>query len=78
MRVRTGWTASPKQSCCRNTTGASAGRTDLALELSPDKTLITHARTERARFLGYDLLAQHSDTKITRRRRAAAAPRCRA
>jgi type II intron maturase len=44
-------------------------RQDLALELSPGKTLITHARTGRARFLGYDLLAQHSDTKITRRRR---------
>jgi hypothetical protein len=37
--------------------------------MSPDKTLIMHARTERARFLGSDLLAQHSDTKITRRRR---------
>jgi group II intron reverse transcriptase/maturase len=46
-------------------------RQDLALQLSPDKTLITHARTGRARFLGYDLLAQHSDTKITRHRRMA-------
>jgi hypothetical protein len=46
-------------------------RQDLALELSPGKTLITHARTGRARFLGYDLLAQHNDTKITRRRRMA-------
>jgi group II intron reverse transcriptase/maturase len=46
-------------------------RNDLALDMSPDKTLITHARTERARFLGHDLLAQHSDTKITRRRRMA-------
>jgi Type II intron maturase/Reverse transcriptase (RNA-dependent DNA polymerase) len=46
-------------------------REDLALELSAGKTLITHARTGRARFPGYDLLAQHSDTKITRRRRMA-------
>ena len=30
-------------------------REDLALELSPDKTLITHARTGAARFLGYEI-----------------------
>ena len=33
---------------------------DLKLELSPDKTLITHARTQAARFLGYDITVQHS------------------
>jgi group II intron reverse transcriptase/maturase len=30
-------------------------RDHLKLELSPEKTLITHARTEKARFLGYDV-----------------------
>ncbi|WP_410050315.1 reverse transcriptase domain-containing protein [Actinomadura sp. HBU206391] len=30
-------------------------RDDLKLELSPEKTLITHARTQRARFLGYEI-----------------------
>jgi hypothetical protein len=30
-------------------------RDSLKLELSPEKTLITHAGTERARFLGYDI-----------------------
>ena len=30
-------------------------REDLRLELSPEKTLITHARTQRARFLGYEI-----------------------
>jgi hypothetical protein len=45
-------------------------RDDLRLELSAEKTLITHAQTGRARFLGYDIVAQHSDTKITRGRRA--------
>jgi group II intron reverse transcriptase/maturase len=30
-------------------------RDHLKLELSPEKTLITHAGTERARFLGYDI-----------------------
>jgi group II intron reverse transcriptase/maturase len=30
-------------------------RDQLKLELSPEKTLITHARTEKARFLGYDI-----------------------
>lgn len=44
-------------------------RDDLKLELSKDKTLITHARTQRARFLGYDITVQHAPTKITRGRR---------
>ena len=30
-------------------------RETLGLELNQDKTLITHARTQRARFLGYDI-----------------------
>jgi hypothetical protein len=33
---------------------------DLKLELSKDKTLITHGRTQAARFLGYDITVQHS------------------
>ncbi|MBO3752779.1 hypothetical protein J5X84_42590 [Streptosporangiaceae bacterium NEAU-GS5] len=45
-------------------------RDDLKLELSPDKTLITHARTGAARFLGYEITVQHSTTKITNRRRS--------
>jgi group II intron reverse transcriptase/maturase len=40
-------------------------RETLALELSPDKTLISHARTQPARFLGYDIIVQHCNTKIT-------------
>jgi hypothetical protein len=43
---------------------------ELKLELSEDKTLITHARTGKARFLGYDLPTQHADDKITAERRA--------
>jgi group II intron reverse transcriptase/maturase len=43
-------------------------RDELKLELSQDKTLITHARTRAARFLGYDVITQHS-TRITRGRR---------
>ena len=35
-------------------------RDDLKLELSPDKTLITHARTGAARFLGYEITVQHN------------------
>jgi group II intron reverse transcriptase/maturase len=34
-------------------------RDHLKLELSPEKTLITHARTESARFLGYEITAQN-------------------
>jgi group II intron reverse transcriptase/maturase len=46
-------------------------RETLALELNPDKTLISHARTQPARFLGYDIIVQHCDTKITRGLRSA-------
>ncbi len=44
-------------------------RDELALELSTDKTLITHARTRAARFLGYEIIVQHDDSKITGGRR---------
>ncbi len=46
-------------------------RETLGLELNQDKTLITHARSQRARFLGYDITVQHCDTKHTRGRRSA-------
>ena len=39
----------------------------LKLELSEEKTLITHARTEAAKFLGYHLVSQHVDDKLDRR-----------
>jgi hypothetical protein len=44
-------------------------RDELELELSQDKTLITHARTGAARFLGYEITVQHIDTKKTGRYR---------
>ncbi|KJD42251.1 reverse transcriptase/maturase family protein [Paenibacillus terrae] len=37
--------------------------TNLKLNLSEEKTLITHARNEKARFLGYDIHVLHSDAK---------------
>ncbi|WP_079148684.1 reverse transcriptase/maturase family protein [Streptomyces agglomeratus] len=43
---------------------------ELKLELSKEKTLITHARTEKARFLGYEIVVQHSNDRITRGRRS--------
>jgi group II intron reverse transcriptase/maturase len=46
-------------------------RDELALELSADKTLITHARTHAARFLGYEIIVQHSNSKLTNGRRSA-------
>jgi group II intron reverse transcriptase/maturase len=46
-------------------------RDDLKLELSEGKTLITHARTSAARFLGYEITIRHSDHKLTRGRREA-------
>jgi len=36
-------------------------REELKLELSPGKTLITHARTQRARFLGYEISVASTD-----------------
>jgi group II intron reverse transcriptase/maturase len=44
-------------------------RDDLKLEMSKAKTLITHARTRAARYLGYEITTQHCDTKRTRDRR---------
>ncbi|MGC9539853.1 reverse transcriptase domain-containing protein [Streptomyces sp. UG1] len=41
-------------------------RDDLKLELSQDKTLITHARTQAAAFLGYEITVLHNDRKVTR------------
>ena len=46
-------------------------RETLRLELSQDKTLISHARTQPARFLGYHIIVQHCDTRITYGRRSA-------
>ena len=46
-------------------------RETLGLELNQAKTLITHARSQPARFLGYDITVQHSDTRRTRGRRTA-------
>lgn len=39
----------------------------LKLELSEEKTLITHARTGAAKFLGYEIIIQHDDDKLDRR-----------
>jgi group II intron reverse transcriptase/maturase len=46
-------------------------RETLGLELNQQKTVITHARSQRARFLGYDITVQHSGTKISNGRRSA-------
>jgi hypothetical protein len=45
-------------------------REQLKLELSQAKTLITHARTEKARFLGYEVQVLHNDRKQTNGRRS--------
>ncbi|MCD6554078.1 MAG: hypothetical protein J7M16_08730 [Anaerolineae bacterium] len=43
-------------------------REKLHLEMSESKTLITHARTEQARFLGYSIGVGQRDDKVTRRK----------
>jgi group II intron reverse transcriptase/maturase len=45
-------------------------RDHLKLELSQAKTLITHARTEAARFLSYEIQSIHNDAKQTDGRRS--------
>jgi hypothetical protein len=45
-------------------------RETLGLELNQQKTLITHARSQPARFLGYHVRIQHCDTKLTSGRRS--------
>jgi group II intron reverse transcriptase/maturase len=42
-------------------------RNELKLELSEEKTLITHATTETAKFLGYEITVLRDDTKRDRR-----------
>jgi group II intron reverse transcriptase/maturase len=46
-------------------------RETLGLELNAAKTLITHARSQPARFLGYHIIVQHCNTKLTRGQRTA-------
>src|SRR3954452_20945632 len=49
--------SSPYGSFIHNSSPVFSGalRDHLKLEMSPEKTLITHAGTEHARFLGYDI-----------------------
>lgn len=44
-------------------------RDNLKLTLSEEKTLITHARTQAARFLGYEIAVLNNDHKLDRRGR---------
>ncbi len=46
-------------------------RDELKLELSAKKTLVTHARSHAARYLGYEIVVQHEDSKITAGQRVA-------
>ena len=45
-------------------------REELKLTLSEEKTLITHARSDAAKFLGYEVTILQSDTKQTRVKRS--------
>lgn len=48
---------------------------ELKLDLSEEKTLVTHARNEKAKFLGYEVQALHCDTKHTDGQRQVIIPR---
>jgi len=43
-------------------------REELKLELSEEKTLITHARSDAARFLGYEITVRQENRKRTKNR----------
>ena len=45
-------------------------RDELKLDLSEEKTLITHARTSAARFLSYEITVQHNDKAVTKGQRS--------
>jgi group II intron reverse transcriptase/maturase len=45
-------------------------RETLGLELNQDKTLITHARSQRARFLGYNIQVRHDNNRRSHGRRS--------
>lgn len=45
-------------------------RETLRLELNVEKTLITHARSQPARYLGYNIIVQHANTRLTNGRRS--------
>ena len=49
---------------------AESLRDDLKLELSKAKTLVTNARSEAARFFGYEVVTLEDDTKRTEGRRS--------
>jgi group II intron reverse transcriptase/maturase len=46
-------------------------RDELHLELSAEKTLVTHARSNAAKYLGYEIVVQHANSKVTGGRRMA-------
>jgi Reverse transcriptase (RNA-dependent DNA polymerase) len=46
-------------------------RETLKLEMSQEKTLITHASSEKARFLNYHIVNQQNNTKHAKKRRSA-------
>jgi group II intron reverse transcriptase/maturase len=52
-------------------------RSTLKLEMSEEKTLVTHARTEKARFLGYDITIMHENNQMAAGRNLAGRYRAR-
>jgi hypothetical protein len=46
-------------------------REELQLTLSEEKTLVTHARSKAAKFLGYEITIHHNDTKRCHVKRSA-------
>ena len=60
----------PKQEAEEIKQELKAGLQTIGLEMSEEKTLITHATSERARFLGYEVEMVQCNTKHTKGRRS--------
>jgi group II intron reverse transcriptase/maturase len=58
-------------------TGPKSEAEEIKLELSEEKTLITHARSEAAKFLGYEITVFQNDTKRTKRNTSGVEAMCR-
>jgi len=55
-----GFVGTKAEALAHQTPPAAVLQDTLALQLSDEKTLITHAREERAHFLGYDVHTLHA------------------
>ena len=67
-RLLLGWAGPKSEADAVKNAIAAFLREELHLALHDEKTLSTHARDDKAKFLGYEVHILHSDSKHDRRR----------